>query len=338
MKRKTVLAAAATAAIAFAPGSAFAKAKWAIAIHGGAGVIDKSDMTPELAAQYRAALKKALQAGETVLRRGGDSVSAVEAAVNVMEDSPLFNAGRGAALDETGMARHDSAIMRGADHAAGAIAGSTRIRNPISAARAVMEKTEVVMLAGEGADWFAAQSGLTLADPLYFQTDARRAALMQVRAKQAKGVHTSQLSNPQRFGTVGAVALDSKGNLAAGTSTGGLTNKKFGRIGDSPLIGSGTYASNTSCAVSGTGHGEAFIRWTAARDVCALVEYKGLTIAQAGEQVIQHLKTVDGGGGLIALDPDGTPEFGMNGTGMYRGFASDTVPGGVAIYVGDKLR
>lgn len=223
-------------------------------------------------------------------------------------------------------------------HAAGAIMGSTRIRNPISGARAVMQRGGAVALAGESADWFAATNGVTLADPLYFQTDERRQQLLEVRAKRANGSTVSQLDDRERFGTVGAVALDIRGNIAAGTSTGGLTNKQWGRIGDTPQIGSGTYASSTSCAVSATGAGGYFIRWTAARDVCALVEYKGVKITAAADDVIRRLKALGGDGGLIAMDPEGRAAFAMNGRGMYRGYATATGTEGVAIYREDPLR
>lgn len=312
--------------------------KWALAIHGGAGVAPRDEMTPERRAAIEAVLHQALAAGEAVLRGGGDSVTAVEAAVRVMEDSPLFNAGRGAALDETGMARHDAAIMRGRDHAAGAVAGSIRIRNPISAARALMEEDGPVLLGGEGADRYAADKGLPLAPELYFQTEERRRALIEQRNRDTGATEEARLDDEARFGTVGAVAMDDRGDLAAATSTGGRTNKRLGRIGDSPLIGAGTYASNESCAVSATGHGEYFIRWTVARDVCALVEYRGMDIEAASKQiVIGKLKPLGGGGAVIALDSQARPAFAMNGRGMYRGFVSSAAPAGVAIYIDEAL-
>lgn len=313
--------------------------KWALAIHGGAGVAPREEMVPERRAAIEDVLRKSLAAGQAVLSSGGDSVTAVEAAVRVMEDSPLFNAGRGAALDETGLARHDAAIMRGSDNAAGAIAGSTRIRNPISAARALMEENGPVLLGGDGADRYAADKGLSLAPELYFQTEERRRALIEQRSRDKSATEEARLSDEERFGTVGAVALDDQGNLAAATSTGGRTNKRLGRIGDSPLIGAGTYASNASCAVSATGHGEYFIRWTVARDICALVEYRSLPIKAAAEEIIVgKLKPIGGSGAVIALDAQGNPAFAMNGIGMYRGFVTSTSAAGVSIYADEPLR
>ena len=262
-----------------------------------------------------------MRAGGQVLDAGGSGVAAVEAALRVLEDSPIFNAGRGAALDSTGMARHDASIMRGSDRDAGAIAGSSRIRNPISAARALMERTDEVLLDGEGADWFAAEQGLDLAEPLYFQTPARRQALLDRRAAKADPLAAGVSGT--RFGTVGAVVLDGNGDLSAGTSTGGRTNKRFGRIGDSPIIGAGTYAANESCAVSATGHGEFFMRWTVARDICARVELAGERLGDAAHHVVvDTLGALGGGGAVIALSPEGEVVFSMNENGMYRGAMS----------------
>lgn len=301
---------------------------WVIAIHGGAGVRLREDMTTEMEAEYRQTLTAALRAGGEVLDAGGSGAAAVEAALRVLEDSPIFNAGRGAALDSTGMARHDASIMRGSDRDAGAIAGSSRIRNPISAARAVMERTDNVLLDGEGADWFAAEQGLEMADPLYFQTPSRRESLIERRAADPDAVASTAESGTTRFGTVGAVVLDSNGDLTAGTSTGGRTNKRFGRIGDSPIIGAGTYAANESCAVSATGHGEYFMRWTVARDICARVEFADASLADAAHHVVvDTLGAVGGGGAVIALSPTGQVVFSMNENGMYRGaMSSDRKP------------
>ncbi len=302
--------------------------EWVIAVHGGAGVRLREEMTPEMETDYRRTLTEALRAGAAVLDAGGSGAAAVEAALRVLEDAPIFNAGRGAALDSTGMARHDASIMRGSDRDAGAIAGSSRIRNPISAARAVMEQTDNVLLDGEGADWFAAEQGLEMADPLYFQTPARRQSLLERRAAEPGTVAKANVSGEAGFGTVGAVVLDRNGDLTAGTSTGGRTNKRFGRIGDSPIIGAGTYAANESCAVSATGHGEFFMRWTVARDVCARVELAGESLSDAAHHVVvDTLGAVGGGGAIIALSPDGEVVFSMNENGMYRGaMSSDREP------------
>lgn len=306
--------------------------KWVIAVHGGAGVKSQKNLNAELEAKYRAGLIAATEAGAKVLASGGSGAKAIEVALIILEDSSLFNAGRGAALDANGNARHDASIMRGKDRDAGGVAGSSRIKNPISAARAVMEQTENVLLRGEGADWFAAQQNLSLVDPLYFQTKARRKALMKKRAKAASS-RTSTDFSATTFGTVGAVVLDVHGNISAGTSTGGRTNKRFGRVGDSPIIGAGTYASNQSCAVSATGHGEYFMRWTVARDICARMEFGGQSLEQAANAVlIDTLKPLGGNGAIIALDPTGKVVFSMNNKGMYRAVMSSQTPARSGIY------
>jgi len=306
--------------------------KWVIAVHGGAGVKSRAKLTPEMEASYRAGLKMATEAGGKILARGGSGPEAIEAALNVLEDNPIFNAGRGAALDSNGNARHDSSIMRGRDRDAGGVAGSSRIKNPISAARAVMENTENVLLRGAGADWFAQEQNLTLVDPLYFQTEARRKSLMRKRGK-AHG-HVAEIeSGETALGTVGAVVLDRKGNISAGTSTGGRTNKRYGRVGDSPIIGAGTYASNQSCAVSATGHGEYFMRWTVARDICARMEFGGAPLEQAANTVlIETLKPLGGAGAIISIDPQGKVVFSMNDKGMYRGVMSSQTKARTGIY------
>jgi beta-aspartyl-peptidase (threonine type) len=313
---------------------------WVIAVHGGAGVPGRDALSPEREAAVRAAMTEALEAGAAVLRAGGEGAAAVEAAIVVMEDSPLFNAGRGAALDEQGNARHDASIMRGVDQDAGAVAGSSRIRNPITAARAVMERTEDVLLHGDGADWFAAQEGLALANPIYFETEERRAAVLRAQEEAGPGGDSAALeAEPdQAFGTVGAVVLDTDKNLAAGTSTGGRTNKRYGRIGDSPIIGAGTYASNSSCAVSATGEGEYFIRWTAARDVCARMELAGESLEEATRAVLAALLAQGGEGGVIAIDPSGAVVFSMNDLGMFRGVMSSATPARTAVYVEEEVR
>ncbi|HEX6939934.1 MAG TPA: isoaspartyl peptidase/L-asparaginase, partial [Longimicrobiales bacterium] len=263
-----------------------------IAIHGGAGTIRRGDMTPELEQAYRAKLEEALRAGYAILEKGGTSLDAVVAAIVVMEDSPLFNAGKGAVFTSEGKNELDAAIMDGATLRAGAVAGVTRVKNPIRLARAVMEHSPHVMLAGAGAEAFAGEQGLELVDPSYFFTQHRWDALQRAKA-EAAGTPVSRPDGPQaffpddrKFGTVGAVALDRHGNLAAGTSTGGMTTKRWGRIGDSPIIGAGTYANNASCAVSATGHGEYFIRNVVAHDICARVEYGGQTLEEAANYVV----------------------------------------------------
>lgn len=311
---------------------------WVIAVHGGAGVKTREELTPDLDRAYRDTLAAALEAGADVLRAGGEGPLAIEAALIVLEDSPLFNAGHGAALDSTGNASHDASIMRGDTRDAGAIAGSSRIRNPISGALAVMAHTENVLLAGDGADWFAAERGLALADPLYFQTEDRHRRLLEQRAL-TPGEVASQESRETAFGTVGAVVLDRNGTLSAGTSTGGRTNKRFGRIGDSPIIGAGTYAANGTCAVSATGHGEYFIRWTVARDVCARVELAGETLETAAHTlIVDTLAPVGGSGAVIALSPEGEVVFSMNGAGMYRGAMSSQTPARTAIHIDESIK
>jgi beta-aspartyl-peptidase (threonine type) len=306
---------------------------WIIAIHGGAGSTTRDDLSAESEAQLRADLKAALEAGATLLDAGAAGPAAIEAALKILEDSPRFNAGRGAALDEHGQARHDASIMRGEDLGAGGIAGSSRIKNPIAAARAVMEKTQNVMLHGEGADWFAAEAGLEMADPLYFVTEKRREALLKQRARDPEKETVANPHGAAFYGTVGAVVLDRHGNLAAGTTTGGRTNKRYGRIGDSPIIGAGTYASNSSCAVSGTGHGEYFMRWTVARDICARVEFAGESLEEASRKLMIDAILPQGGtGGVVVLDPSGNVVFVMTTANMKRGVMSSSTPARVAIY------
>jgi beta-aspartyl-peptidase (threonine type) len=307
-----------------------------LVMHGGAGTITRASMTPELEKQYRDTLEQALRTGHAVLAKGGTSIDAVEASIHILEDSPLFNAGKGAVFTHEGRNELDSSIMRGQDKAAGAVAGVTIIRNPISAARAVMEKSRHVLMAGRGAELFATKMGLEIVDPQYFWTEKRWKALQQeLLDEQKSGQPHAALdhkiySEPdeKRFSTVGAVALDRNGNLAAGTSTGGLTNKQYGRVGDSPIIGAGTYADNESCAVSGTGEGEFFIRWTVAYDIAALMKYKGMTVDQAANEVVnKKLKAAGGEGGVIALDRNGNFSMPFNSEGMYRGYiGADGVP------------
>lgn len=302
---------------------------YVLVVHGGAGTILRKSMTPEKEAQYRAGLEAALKKGYEVLEAGGSSVDAVESAIRILEDNPLFNAGKGAVFTHDGRNELDASIMNGNGLTAGAVAGVRIIRNPISLARAVMEKSGHVMMAGRGAEQFAAQAGIEIVDTSYFRTDARWQGLQKaleedsIKAKldhsyvpqQAPGIR----HNDNKFGTVGCVALDKKGNLAAGTSTGGMTNKKFGRIGDSPVIGAGTYANNRTVAVSCTGWGEFYIRNVVAHDLSAMMEYKGLPVEEAGKAVIKKVGDLGGDGGLIALDKDGNMAMPFNTEGMYRG-------------------
>lgn len=300
---------------------------YAIVIHGGAGTILKENMTPEMEAGYRDALNQALDIGEGILKNGGTGLDAVTQTIIFLENSPLFNAGKGAVFTNEGKNELDASIMNGANLQAGAVGGVTVVKNPITLARAVMEKSEHVMLAGAGAEEFAREQGLETVDPEYFYTERRWKSLQ--RAKEAESKQTGMGKPPfpdYKFGTVGCIALDSEGNIVAGTSTGGMTNKRYNRIGDSPIIGAGTYAKNETCGVSSTGHGEYFIRYAVAYDVSALMEYKGLSVQEAANQVInQKLKAAGGTGGLIALDRMGNVAMPFNTPGMYRGYAK---PGG----------
>lgn len=314
---------------------------YVLVIHGGAGTILRTSMTPEKEAAYRAALQQALEAGYKALQSGKSSLDAVEAAIHIMEDSPLFNAGKGAVFTHDGRNELDASIMNGKTLEAGAVASVTTIRHPISAARAVMEKSEHVMMIGPGAEKFARDAGLEIVDPSYFRTPERweglQKALKEDSAK-SKLDHSYHKSGKlgienidNKFGTVGAVALDKQGNLAAGTSTGGMTNKKYGRVGDSPIIGAGTYANNKTAAVSCTGWGEFYIRNVVAYDLSALMEYKGLSVKAAGKTVIDKVGTMGGDGGLIALDKKGNIAMPFNTEGMYRGAV--TKDGKIEIYI-----
>jgi beta-aspartyl-peptidase (threonine type) len=308
--------------------------KWAIVMHGGAGVIERSSMTPERDKAYRAGLDEAIRAAAAVLDKGGSSVDAVEAALRKLEDNPLFNAGKGAVFTAAGKNELDAAIMDGKTLKAGAVAGVTRTKNPISLARAVMEKSPHVMLIGAGADEFAASVGLEQVDPSYFFTEERWRGLVRQLKKEGRPIPprpagappepatpVSELETPDahKWGTTGIVVRDRNGNIAAGTTTGGVQAKLFGRVGDSPIIGAGTYASNDSCAVSATGTGEYFIRLTVARTICALVQYKGMSLQAAVDDVIgRQLTALKGDGGVIALTPDGQLAWGYNSPGMFR--------------------
>ena len=301
--------------------------KYAIAIHGGAGTILKSTMTPEKEKAYLDGLKIAIESGETILKNGGSSIDAVEEAIRSLEDNPLFNAGKGAVFSNAGKNEMDASIMNGEDLSAGAVAGISNVKNPISLAKGIMQKSEHVFLAGNGAFEFAKSIGSEFEDDAYFFEQMRFDQLQQ--AKQSDGIfldHTTDKfeNGEKKFGTVGAVALDIHGNLAAGTSTGGMTNKKFGRVGDSPIIGAGTYANNETCAISCTGHGEFFIRSVVAYDISCLMEYKGLSLKEACDFVVMDkLVKIGGEGGLIAIDKNGNIELPFNSEGMYRAKKSE---------------
>ena len=310
--------------------------RWSIVVHGGAGVIERANLTPEVEAQYRAAMQRALNTGGAILDRGGSSLDAVEAVIREMEDDPLFNAGRGAVFTAEGRNELDASIMDGRNRAAGAVAGLTRTRHPISAARAVMERSRHVMLIGEGAEAFARSQNLEEVDPSYFFTERRWQQLEQnlrannlpipPRPANAPPAPRAEFTYPDdhQFGTVGVVALDSHGNIAAGTSTGGTTGKRWGRVGDAPIIGAGTYAQNGVCGVSATGTGEFFIRVGVARDICARMQFRHESAQQAADAVIAEVGATTnasneaGDGGVIVLDGRGRFAWAMNTPGMYR--------------------
>lgn len=316
-----------------------------IVIHGGAGTILKSQMTPDLEKRYLAAMEEALKKGYAILKSGGSSLDAVQAAVMVLEDNPLFNAGKGAVFTNEGKNELDAAIMSGLNLRAGSVAGVTTIRNPITAARAVMEKSGHVMMVGPGAEKFAAMNGITIVDPSYFHTDSRWRSLQRMRrddslkmqqdhadtGKAGGAVLYPSYRDPNdqnwKYGTVGAVALDAAGNLAAATSTGGMSNKKYGRVGDAPIIGIGTYANNATCAISCTGWGEYFIRLAMAKSISDMMEFGKMTLANAAEEMVMKrlpalgkTDSVVADGGLVAVDKDGNISMPFNSAGMYRGY------------------
>tara|TARA_B100000315_G_scaffold245900_1_gene272513 strand:+ start:684 stop:1652 length:969 start_codon:yes stop_codon:yes gene_type:complete len=293
-------------AFAILTGSKDESVEFSIAIHGGAGTITRKNMTPGKENAYRSKLKETLNVGYSILNKGGTSLDAVEATIRIMENSELFNAGKGAVFTNAGTNELDASIMDGRNLKAGAVARVKTVKNPISAARKVMEETWHVMLSGDGADKFAKEQGLDIVDPNYFYTQRRWDSLKKIQV--------------EKHGTVGCVALDKHGNLAAGTSTGGLTNKRWGRVGDSPIIGAGTYANNQTCAVSGTGQGEYFIRGNVAYDVSAIMEYKGKSVGEAAQNVIRKLSDKGGNGGIITMDSKGNISMPFNTAGMYRGF------------------
>jgi L-asparaginase / beta-aspartyl-peptidase len=302
---------------------------YAMAIHGGAGAVPRAALSAERERDFRAGLEAALDSGYAVLQRGGSSLDAVATAVRILEDDPLFNAGHGAALTRDGAAELDAAIMEGAQMRAGAVASVRHVKNPIDLARRVMEKSRHVLLVGAGAEEFALEEQFTLVPNHYFRTNER---LEQLEAEQ-RGERVSDLVPPSTKGTVGAVARDTHGNLAAATSTGGMTNKRPGRVGDSPIIGAGTYAKNGVCAVSATGHGEYFIRAVAAHHVCAAVEYRGLTLEQAVHEMLHKiLRGLGGDGGLIAVDRDGGIVMDFSSEGMFRGARDSAGRREIAIY------
>lgn len=301
------------------------KPEWTLLIHGGAGVMRRAEMTPEMDAAYRAGLNEALEAGSKVLAGGGAALDAVEAAVLVLEDNPNFNAGRGAVLTREGVAELDASIMDGRDRRAGAVAQVRTVRNPIRAARHVMDNTNRVMFAGPDADELAKEAGLEIVPPEYFITPRRQEALKRAMA--------GSFVPMDRYGTVGAVAMDAQGNLAAATSTGGMNAKPPGRVGDSPIIGAGTYADNASCAVSATGDGEYFIRVSVARMICARVAMQGMSAEAAAQATLDEVMALGGTGGVIVLSHDGSTALSMNTEGMFRGLADATGKREVGIYV-----
>ena len=300
--------------------------KYALVLHGGAGVMSEKSMTPEIQKAYKADLNKALQAGDSVLAAGGTCMDAVVKTIMVMEDSPLFNAGKGAVLTHEGTAELDASVMDGKTLGAGAVAGITDIKNPICLARSVMEKSDHVFLTGKGASQFAIDQGFKLVANSYFITEKRVQQLQELLKKEREA------GIGDKHGTVGCVALDQFGNIAAGTSTGGMTNKKYGRIGDAPVIGAGTYANNTTGGFSCTGHGEYYIRLGFSRDISALMEYRQLDIRKACQTEIEKLTMLGGTGGVIGLDKEGNIAMEFNTSGMYRGYIKSTGEKKIAIF------
>ena len=315
----------------------------ALVIHGGAGTILKQSMTVETEKAYKESLEKALQEGYRILNKGGSAIDAVEACVKILEDNPLFNAGKGAVFTHEGKIELDAAIMDGKNLAAGSVAGVTTIKNPVSAARIVMEKSGHVMLIGKGAEAFAAEQGLEIVSQEYFYTQNRWDSLQKLikqdsikkaldKGRTQNSVELSE-NHDSKFGTVGAVALDINGNLAAATSTGGMSNKKFGRVGDVPIIGAGTYANNATCAISCTGWGEYFIRLVVAKSVSDLMEYKNYSLQKAAEEMImKKVPQLGGDGGLIGVDKKGNITMPFNTAGMYRGYIKTEGKAVVEIY------
>lgn len=318
----------------------YSQKKYVVVIHGGAGTILKKDMSPELEEQYRAKLKEALTQSYQKIKEGKSSLEAVEAAIVVMEDSPLFNAGKGAVFTSDGRNELDASIMYGKDKSAGAVAGLTVVKNPIKAAIAVMQKSEHVMMIGKGAEQFAKKEGLEIVNPKYFWTQHRWDALQKVKKAELKANQPNAMNNShypsyywvdKKFGTVGCVALDRDGNISAGTSTGGMTNKKYGRVGDAPIIGAGTYA-DKNVGISGTGWGEFYIRTSAARTVAAKYEYQNKDVKTATQEVMLEIEKLGGDGGIIALDKNGNVAMTFNTEGMYRGTVTEDGKINIEIY------
>lgn len=307
--------------------------KFTIAVHGGAGTISKKSMTPEKEAAYLKALSDAIAAGYGILEKNGDALDAVKAAVIELENNILFNAGKGSVFTNTGTHEMDASIMDGRNLDAGAVAAVKNIRNPIELAYAVMKKSEHVFLIGQGAEEFAKQNGIAFEPDEYFFSEFRYKQLLTTKKTNETALDHNVDADDKKFGTVGAVACDANGNVAAATSTGGMTNKQFGRVGDSPIIGIGTYANNKTCAVSCTGHGEPFIKAVAAYDVSCLMEHKGLSLEEAMNIVVMNkLMKIDGEGGMIGVDAKGNASLIFNSEGMYRGFWSSDKRREVAIY------
>jgi beta-aspartyl-peptidase (threonine type) len=334
MSRKTIfsLIIAFSGLITLMNTSAGPRTPVAIAIHAGAGTISKEELTASREQEIRDSLTQAVQAGHEILSAGGTSLDAVTLAVTILEDSPNFNAGRGAVFNAEGRNEMDASIMDGSNLDAGSVASVHNIRNPILLARKIMSDSVHVMLMGEGAEMFARQHDIKFAEDDYFFTDYRWQQLQQAQSEENQNSHDSTESLDRWLSTVGSVALDAQGNLAAATSTGGMTNKRWGRVGDSPIIGAGTYADNRSCAVSATGHGEYFIRATVARDICSRVQYQGLELASAADSVINgQLKAMGGNGGIIAVDGKGNIAQTFNTPGMYR--AAIDVDGNLSVSI-----
>ncbi len=318
-----------------------AKQEFSIIIHGGAGTILRENMSPEKEAAYRAKLEEAIKIGYNILKSGGSSLDAVQRTINVMEDSPLFNAGKGAVFTNAGTNEHDASIMDGKTLNAGASAGTTIVRNPINLARTIMDNSPHVMLSGNGANTFAKEQGLQIVEPDYFYTESRHKSLEKIKESEKLELdHDDKTANfydetikNSKFGTVGCAALDRNGDLAAGTSTGGMSNKRWGRIGDSPIIGAGTYANNNTCAISSTGWGEYFIRAMVAYDISALMAYKNLSLQEAAKEVIQNkLSNLGGTGGVVAVDKNGNMVAEFNTAGMYRAAMNDKGELSISIY------
>ncbi len=334
----------------FSAFSAFAQQKFGMVIHGGAGTIRKENMTAEQDKAYRQKLQEALNAGYAVLENGGSSLEAVTTTIQILEYSPLFNAGRGAVFTADGKNELDAAIMDGKTGMAGAVAGISSVKSPILAAQAVMLHSPHVFMVGDGAEQFAKEQGLEMVDPSYFYDERRHEQLKRIQEREKNESKEQGAVLPggtprgsyqgkdfyfedHKFGTVGAVALDKNGNLAAGTSTGGMTNKRYGRVGDVPVIGAGTYADNTTCAVSATGHGEYFIRNVVAYDISALMKYKNLSLEEAAREVVMNKLVKKGGeGGIIAIDQEGNMTMPFNSEGMFRGFIKEKGKAEVFIY------